>query len=177
MREIVAAAMEPVLMPLVNAEPLALAREHKEKGECIYIVSAALQEIVDALAAELGFDGALGTVCEVRDGAYTGHSVRPMHHEAKAEAVRRLAAEHGFDLARCTAYSDSYSDMPLFETVGSPVAVNPDRQLRRVARARGWPTVEVSPRAYQHARRRVPRVVVALPLLAALVWSVRRRGA
>jgi phosphoserine phosphatase len=64
MRELVAAALEPVLKPLVYREPLALAREHRRRGECVYIVSAALEEIVEALADELGFDGALGTVCE-----------------------------------------------------------------------------------------------------------------
>ena len=64
--------MEPVLRPLVYAEPLHLVEQHRERGDSVYIVSATLQEIVEAIADDLGFDGALGTVCEVRDGAYTG---------------------------------------------------------------------------------------------------------
>jgi HAD superfamily hydrolase (TIGR01490 family) len=146
-RDLVSSALEPVLKPLLYREPLALAREHKRRGEQIYIVSTALQEIVDALAAELDFDGALGTVCEIEDGVYTGRSLRALHHQAKADAVRDLAQREGFDLSACTAYSDSHTDLPFLELVGHPVAVNPDRELRRIADERGWPVVEVGRRA------------------------------
>jgi HAD superfamily hydrolase (TIGR01490 family) len=175
MRELVASALEPVLKPLVYREPLALAREHKQRGECTYIVSAALQEIVDELAEELDFDGALGTVVEVRNGVYTGHSLRALHHEAKAEAVRELAHEKGFDLAACTAYSDSGSDLPFLEIVGHPVVVNPDRELRRIAADRGWPVLEVSAREYPHARRRVPPVVLGIPVVLGAAYAYRKR--
>jgi phosphoserine phosphatase len=53
--------------------------------------------------------------------------------------MRELAAQQGIDLGQSTAYSDSASDLPLLEAVGCPVAVNPDRTLRRVADKRGWP--------------------------------------
>jgi HAD superfamily hydrolase (TIGR01490 family) len=159
MRELVADAMEPVLQPLVYAEPLHLVEQHRGRGEPVYIVSATLQEIVDAIAEELGFDGALGTTCEVVDGAYTGRALRALHAEAKAECVRELAASRGFDLEDCTAYSDSHTDLPFLEAVGKPVAVNPDRELRRVAAERGWPVLEFSAAAYPHARRRVPPLV------------------
>jgi len=142
LRELVAEAMEPVLRPLVYAEPLHLVEEHHARGEPVYIVSATLQEIVDAIAADLGFDGALGTICEVRDGRYTGRAVRSLHAAAKAQALREVAQEQGFDLGECTAYSDSHTDLPFLEAVGHPVAVNPDRALRRIATARGWPVLE-----------------------------------
>ena len=138
MREIVAEAMEPVLRPLVYAEPLHLVEQHRAKGEPVYIVSATLQEIVEAIADDLGFDGALGTLCEVTDGVYTGRALRPLHAENKSRCV----AELGYDLAECTAYTDSHTDLPLLEAVGHPVAVNPDRKLRKAAAARGWPVLE-----------------------------------
>src|SRR5581483_1461871 len=135
-------AMEPVLRPLVYAEPMRLVEQHHARGEPVYIVSATLQEIVDAIAADLGFDGALGTICEVQDGRYTGKPVRSLHARAKAEALREVAQEKGLDLAECTAYSDSHTDLPFLEAVGHPVAVNPDRALRRIAAERGWPALE-----------------------------------
>jgi len=179
MRDLVASAMEPVLRPLVYAEPLRLVEHHRERGEPVFIVSAALQEIVEGMAEELGFDGALGTICEVRDGVYTGHAVRALHAENKASCLRELAEQRGFDLAECTAYSDSHTDLPFLEAVGHPVVVNPDRELRRIAGERGWPILEFGAQAYPHARRRVPPLLWATAGLfgAGFAASRRRRGA
>ena len=138
MRELVAESMETVLRPLVYAQSLDLVERHRRRGEPVYIVSATLQEIVQAIADDLGFDGALGTICEVVDGAYTGKAIRALHAEAKADCIRSL--DH--DLAASTAYSDSHTDLPFLEAVGHPVAVNPDRALRKIAAGRAWPILE-----------------------------------
>jgi HAD superfamily hydrolase (TIGR01490 family) len=177
LKSLVADALEPVLRPLVYAEPLHLVEQHRERGEPVYIVSATLQEVVQAIADDLGFDGALGTVCEVRDGVYTGRTRRALHAENKAEGVRELAEAEGFDLAECTAYSDSHTDLPFLEAVGHPVVVNPDSELRRIAAARGWPVLEFSARAYPHARRRVaPFVLLVALLLGVALAAARKRG-
>jgi len=176
LRELVAGAMEPVLRPLVYAEPLRLVEHHRERGERVFIVSATLQEIVEAIADDLGFDGALGTVCEVRDGRYTGRAVRALHAEAKAACVREFSTREGLDLAACTAYSDSHTDLPFLEAVGHPVAVNPDRRLRTVAAERGWPVLEFSARAYAHARRISPALVGVGIAGVAAVLAARTRG-
>ncbi|HUQ23555.1 MAG TPA: HAD-IB family hydrolase [Gaiellaceae bacterium] len=179
LRDLVAAAMEPVLKPLVYQEPLHLVTGHRERGEPVYIVSATLQEIVEELARELGFDGAIGSTCEVVDGVYTGRSLRGAHGEGKAAAVRDLAAHAGLDLRASTAYSDSHTDLPFLETVGNPVAVNPDRELRRIAAERGWPILEFDQLAYPRARR-VHRALIGLPVVVgagAVVWAARRRAA
>jgi HAD superfamily hydrolase (TIGR01490 family) len=147
MQQLVAESLETVLRPLVFDEPLHLLERHRARGERTYIVSASLQEIVDVVAADLGFDGALGTVCEVEDGVYTGRSVRSLHGENKAAAVRELAGREGYDLAGSTAYSDSHTDLPFLEAVGNPVVVNADRELRRIAADRGWPALRFTQRA------------------------------
>ena len=147
LQQLVGDAMEPVLRPLVYAEPLALVDRHRERGERVYIVSATLQEIVDHIAHDLGFDGAIGSTCEIVDGVYTGRTLRAAHGEGKARAVRELAEHEAIELSASTAYSDSYTDVPFLEAVGHPVAVNPDRRLRRIARLRGWPTVNFTARA------------------------------
>ena len=178
MRALVSEAMEPALKPLVFREPLDLVARHRERGERVYIVSAALQEIVDALANELGFDGAVGSVCEVVDGRYTGRSLRACHGPGKADAVRELAAAEDIDLERSTAYSDSHTDLPFLEAVGNAVAVNPDRELRRIARDRGWPILAFSEPLYPLARRRLRPAMIGVPLaLGAAYFAVRRRAA
>jgi HAD superfamily hydrolase (TIGR01490 family) len=142
MRELVGGAMETVLRPLVYEEPIQLVEQHRARGDCVYIVSASLQEIVDLIAADLKFDGAVGSTGEIIDGVYTGRAIRGAHGKAKAVAVREIAEAHDIDLSISTAYSDSHTDCPLFEAVGHPIAVNPDRKLRRIARRRGWPILE-----------------------------------
>jgi HAD superfamily hydrolase (TIGR01490 family) len=142
MQHLVGDAMETVLRPLVYEEPLRLVERHRARGERVYIVSATLQEIVQHIADDLGFDGAIGSTCEVVDGKYTGRTLRAAHGVGKADALRELAAAEGLDLAESTAYSDSYSDVPFLEAVGHPVAANPDKKLRRIAAERGWPVVK-----------------------------------
>jgi HAD superfamily hydrolase (TIGR01490 family) len=141
MQHLVGDAMETVLRPLVYEEPLRLVEGHRARGERVYIVSATLQEIVQHIADDLGFDGAIGSTCEIVDGVYTGRSLRAAHGTGKADVLRELAAAEGIDLGASTAYSDSYSDVPFLEAVGHPVAANPDRKLRRIAAERGWPVV------------------------------------
>ena len=179
LRTMVASAMEPVLKPLVYSEPLELVARHRGRGEPVYIVSATLQEIVEELARELGFDGALGSTCEIVDGTYTGVSLRPCHGLGKAAAVRELAEREGIDLAVSTAYSDSHTDLPFLEVVGHPVVVNPDRELARIAAERGWQVLQFTKLAYPGASR-LRATLLGIPLVlgaGAAVWAARRRGA
>src|SRR3954451_11309753 len=116
-----------------------LAQQHLDAGQRVWLVTATPVELARIIARRLGLTGALGTVAEVRGGKYTGRLVGElMHGEAKAEAVRALAEREGLDLARCTAYSDSANDLPMLSLVGTAIAVNPDTDLRSVARSRGW---------------------------------------
>jgi HAD superfamily hydrolase (TIGR01490 family) len=136
--EIVEEAWSSVLRPLVYREAVDVAAEHAARGERRFVVSAALQEVVDAVADGLGFEGGAGSRAEVVDGSYTGRLERRLYGPAKAEALSDLAAAEGVDLAASTGYSDSHSDLPFLEAVGQAVAVNPDRALRRAAEERGW---------------------------------------
>jgi HAD superfamily hydrolase (TIGR01490 family) len=116
-----------------------LAQKHLDAGQRVWLVTATPVELARIIARRLGLTGALGTVAEVKGGRYTGRLVGElMHGEAKAEAVRALAEREGLDLTRCTAYSDSANDLPMLSLVGTAVAVNPDTDLRSVARSRGW---------------------------------------
>jgi HAD superfamily hydrolase (TIGR01490 family) len=117
----------------------ALARLHLDAGQRVWLVTATPVEMARIIADRLSLTGALGTVAESEDGVYTGRLVgEVLHGEAKAAAVRQLAAREGLDLARCSAYSDSINDLPMLSLVGRAVAVNPDSALRSEAKRRGW---------------------------------------
>ena len=117
----------------------ALAQLHLDQGQRVWLVTAAPIEIANIIARRLGLTGALGTVSEHVDGVYTGRLVGEMlHGPAKGEAIRALADREGLDLTRCSAYSDSYNDLPMLSMVGDPCVINPDSKLRDHARANGW---------------------------------------
>jgi HAD superfamily hydrolase (TIGR01490 family) len=147
-REIADDAWESALRPLVYREAVDLAASHSVRGERVFIVSAALQEIVEVVAKKLDFDGALASRAEVSDGMYTGRLERRLYGSAKAEALEEFAAGEGLELAISTAYSDSHSDTPFLEAVGNPVVVNPDRALEQVAGERGWPVLRFRTKAF-----------------------------
>ncbi|MGH3322153.1 MAG: HAD family hydrolase [Streptosporangiaceae bacterium] len=117
----------------------ALAARHMDAGQRVWLVTAAPVEMATIIARRLGLTGALGTAAETQDGAFTGRLAgAPLHGPAKAEAVHSLAAEHGLELSRCYAYSDSINDLPMLSLVGHPGAINPDSDLRAHAKTHGW---------------------------------------
>ncbi|HEY5822478.1 MAG TPA: HAD family hydrolase [Propionibacteriaceae bacterium] len=117
----------------------AIAQMHLDVGQQVWLVTAAPVEVAGIIAARLGLTGALGTTAEHHDGVYTGRlKGELLHGPAKAEAVRALAHEHGLDLARCFAYSDSFNDLPMLSLVGHPCAINPDGRLQSHAEEQDW---------------------------------------
>jgi HAD superfamily hydrolase (TIGR01490 family) len=146
----------------------ALAQLHLDQGQRVWLVTAAPVEIATIISRRLGLTGALGTVSEHENGVYTGRLVGDMlHGPAKAEAVRAIAEREGLDLGRCSAYSDSYNDLPMLSLVGDPCVINPDAKLRAHARANGWRV-----RDYRTGRKAARAGLFAAGLAGAATGSV-----
>ena len=144
----------PRLLDDVRREARGLIDLHSAAGRDTYIVSASPVEIVGKFAEAMEMTGGLGTVADQADGIYTGELAQPFcYGEGKADAIRRVAEEEGYDLTRSYAYTDSIGDLPMLEVVGHPVAVNPDSSLEAVAYHRGWPIVEFSRRRKKVIKR------------------------
>lgn len=164
-KEIVADTLHNVVDPLVYDEAVHLIEQHKADGHDVVIVSASGAEVVEPIGDLLGADHVVATQMAVAEGRYTGEITFYAYAEGKAEAIRELAAAKGYDLSGSYAYSDSATDVAMLSEVGHPFAVNPDRDLRRIATERGWPIlVFTKPVAL---RSRVP-LPPAGPTLAAL---------
>ncbi|NKS61516.1 HAD-IB family hydrolase [Rhodococcus hoagii] len=130
---------DEVIADKIWAGTRALAQMHLDAGQQVWLVTATPVELAQVIAKRLGLTGALGTVAESEDGVFTGRLVGDiLHGLGKAHAVRTLAVREGLNLKRCTAYSDSYNDVPMLSLVGTAVAVNPDADLRELAKNRGW---------------------------------------
>ena len=121
------------------------------------------------------------------EGRYTGEVEFYAYGPGKAIAMRAVAERDGIDLSASFAYSDSVTDIPMLETVGHAVAVNPDRELRRAAEARGWDVRRferpVALRARVPAPPTGPTMAVAGTMVAlvslglASWWWMRRKPA
>ena len=119
---------------------VATLEEHRERGRLVGIVSGSLEPVLKPLADALGADILAATEPEMDGARLTGRLVDgPLNAGRKAVALRRLSESQGIDLERSYAYGDSYADKEFLESVGNPVAVNPDRRLRKIAESRGWP--------------------------------------
>ena len=152
--DIVAETLHELIDPLVYAEALELFEEHRAAGRQIVLISSSGEEVVGPIGEMLGVDRVIATSMVVEDGHYTGEIAFYAYGEGKQIAIKALAAECGWDLADCYAYSDSATDVPMLEAVGHPVAVNPDKALRKLAAENDWP-VRVFAKPVR-ASRRVP---------------------
>lgn len=114
---------------------------HRRQGDLLAIVTASTEYAARPLARELDIEHVVSTEVEVDpSGRLTGRAILPLCYGAgKISRTERFLAAHGIAFERTTFYSDSITDLPLLEHVGSPVVVCPDQRLRLVARRRGWP--------------------------------------
>jgi HAD superfamily hydrolase (TIGR01490 family) len=128
--------------PLVYDEAAALIEAHHAAGRAVVIVSSSGSELVGPIGQLIGVDQVIASRMVIEDGKYTGAVAYYCFGPNKAKAMRAMAAEQGWDLADCFAYTDSGTDVPMLEAVGHPHAVNPDRTLRKEATTREWPILE-----------------------------------
>ena len=173
-----------VIEAFVYQEALDLIAMHRSEGRTVYVVSSSPEEIVRPLAAHFGVADVLATQAKIVDGRYTGELEFYCYGMAKADAIRALAEQRDIDLESSYAYSDSATDLPMLRVVGHPVAVNPDRELRREAEAHGWDVrdfrrpVRLRTRIAKtaaHPRTRVTAGLVAAVVAAAILgWLVVR---
>ncbi|MDR7354100.1 Phosphoserine phosphatase [Corynebacterium felinum] len=124
--------------PTIYQEARELIDAHRAAGHDVVIISASASTLVEPIAEELGVEEVIATVLGEKDGKFTGEIVFYCKGEAKSQALKKLAEEKGYDLCASFAYSDSITDLPMLEAVANPVAVNPDRALRKVAVENGW---------------------------------------
>jgi HAD superfamily hydrolase (TIGR01490 family) len=151
-----------------------IAREHLTRGEDVWLVTAAPQDMANIIAQRLGLTGAIGSKVIIKDGIYTGElDGKLLHGTEKAVAIQNLAEERGYKLEDCASYSDSHNDIPLLTAVGHPSAINPDALLRIKALAEGWPIHDF--RRARYLNRLLGPAVSRLAAVATLLVPRKRR--
>lgn len=126
----------------IRPEALETIERHRAAGHRTVLVSGALDVLVEPLA-DL-FDEVVAThMDEDADGVMTGYlATPPLVDEARANWLRKYAAQHGADLATSYGYGDSHADAAWLDLVGTPAVVAPDLGLYAVAKKKRWQILE-----------------------------------
>ncbi|CAN5309721.1 hypothetical protein BH11PSE5_BH11PSE5_22780 [soil metagenome] len=108
------------------------------------IATAANAFYLNAIAAHIGIDEVVGTQSSWRnDHLLPKIAGENCYGRAKRDMLVAYLAANCLSRAQTDIrfFSDHISDLPTFEWVDEPIAVNPSRKLQRVASLRGWPVV------------------------------------
>lgn len=144
LRELSDSLFETITRPAIFPGAKALVDSDRREGFVPILVTGTPDFTLDPVVRHFGFEAVICNSLAYENGAATGRLSGPLiAGEEKVEAMKRLSYIHEVDAARSKAYSDSFSDLPMLEAVGLPVAVNPDRRLKRVAVQRRWPILDL----------------------------------
>ncbi len=134
---------EEVIRPSIYPGAKGLVEADRARGYRPVLVTGELDFVLDPVVRYFGFEDRVCNSLVYADGAATGRVAPPLIAGiGKVTAMMKVCQEYNVGPAQAKAYSDSFSDVPMLEAVGNPVAVNPDRRLRALARERGWPVLD-----------------------------------
>lgn len=143
--------MREVVQPAIRPEALALLQRHRDAGDRLVIVTATNEFVTRPIAQALGVSDLIAVeLARDAQGWFTGEILgTPSMREGKVTRLQQWLQAQGLSLStvETTFYSDSRNDLPLLQCVTHPVATNPDDTLRGVARDRGWPILDLFPKA------------------------------
>jgi phosphoserine phosphatase len=98
------------------------------------IVSGGFLQVISPLAAELGIGYVAANVLEISGGTLTGRLSGPIiDRAAKAEALRRFAADAGVPLSQTVAVGDGANDLDMIAAAGLGIAFNAKPAVRDAA--------------------------------------------
>ena len=151
---------ESHIVPKLYQGGVNIVREHREQGHSTVIATAAGEYIAERVRVQLGADDIIASYTPIKGDHMTSEEMGPMAFmEVKLDMAMEYCREKGADPADCWFYSDSASDLPLLETVGHPVMVNPQLKLRQETRGRGWPVLHFKEYAKFDRIRRPERLI------------------
>ncbi len=126
-----------IALPKIEYGLYAVLQDHLAKGHHVVFVSEVMHPLAKAFTEFFAADGAVDTSLRRRGKTYTGEIAFLCRGQNKADGVLQFAKEHHLELAESYAYADSYTDMNFLSLVGHPMAVNPDRKLKKLAFSKG----------------------------------------
>ena len=136
------ACFERRMRPNIYTGAARLIGEALGRRERVVFATASFGTIIQPLEQFLATESSIASDLEFHDGKTTGRIAgSSLFGDKKKAAVQEWLERNKLPPGEACFYSDSYTDIPLLEFCGKPVAVNPDRILAREAKKRGWETL------------------------------------
>ncbi len=111
---------------------------HKENGRRVILVTGVMEPVLTHVAQKMGIE-AIGTPLLYADGRFTGEIAGTFNTgESKVEQLHPFLQDGKI----YSAYGDTAADIPMLNICHEPVAVYPDKMLRKTAVANGWRILE-----------------------------------
>lgn len=131
--------MQKHIIPVMTQKGMAQIQQHRDKGDITVIITATNRFVTAPIAEAFKVDDLIATDPEIIDGRYTGKVAgTPCFQEGKITRLNQWLENTSHDLENSTFYSDSHNDLSLLEIVTTPVAIDPDDQLKATALAKNW---------------------------------------
>ena len=131
--------MQKHIVPVMTEKGIAQIQAHRAKGDITVIITATNRFVTAPIAQAFEVDDLIATDPEIIDGRYTGRVAgTPCYKEGKITRLNQWLQSTSHDLENSTFYSDSHNDLSLLQVVTTPVAVDPDEQLKATALTRNW---------------------------------------
>jgi len=127
------------IKPNIYTGAKSIIEEALKNGEKVIFATSSFDFIIKPLEQFFGIEGSLACRLEYSQGKTTGNLIGYSSFGPKKKTAAAAWMEsNAINPQNVSFYSDSYTDLPLLEYCGTPVAVNPDGILARKARKRGW---------------------------------------
>ncbi|MFW5903620.1 MAG: phosphoserine phosphatase SerB [Halolamina sp.] len=101
-------------------------------GHDVVILTGGFEDAVERVLADAGIqvDDLVSNRLPAENGALTGEVEGPLVEGTKDEALQRLAAERGVDLADIVAVGDGANDVPMLQVAGEGIGITPKPAVR-----------------------------------------------
>lgn len=139
---LVARFVREKVLPRVYPQAWDVIRTLQARGEKMLVISASVTLLVQAIAAELGIEQALGIDVEMADDGYSGVIAgTPSYQQGKVTRLAQWREAHPDYTGEVTFYTDSINDLPLCLHADRVRLVNPCPQLQAANARYGWPVL------------------------------------
>lgn len=134
----VAAFLQQELDKLLYLPAIKQLQHAQKRGDFVAILSSSPEFLVTAIAEKLAVTCARGSIYALDHRDCFSHISFLMEGREKAVWVDEKSKHLQIARINVTAYTDSILDLPLLLSAGRPIAANPDKELRALAKCNAW---------------------------------------